>query len=96
MRRILLLPLLCLTITCNAQTKKVGDYIESFTNNTPSGMVPRQLQYYPEGDAFVCVNGNNRYTRALYGTNTDYRIETSDRPIFALYKAKNYRQRIAP
>lgn len=91
MKRILLLPLLCLTITCNAQTKKIGDYIESFTNNTPSGMVPRQQQYYPEGDAFVCINGNNRYTRALYGTNTEYRIETSDRPIFALYKAKNYR-----
>lgn len=76
---------------CNAQTKKIGDYIESFTNNAPSGMVPRAQQYHPDGDDFVCVNGNNRYTRALYGSNTDYRIETSDRPAFALYKSKNYR-----
>ncbi len=87
-----LLPILLLVaLQCNAQTKKVGDYIESFTNNVPSGMVPRTQQYYPDGGDFVCLNGGNRYTRALYGSNTDYRIETSDKPIFALYKAKNYR-----
>lgn len=75
----------------NAQNKKSGDYIESFTNNAPSGMMPRVQQYYPEGENFVCVNGTNRYTRALYGSYTDYRIETSDRPVFALYKQKVYR-----
>jgi len=48
-------------------------------------------QYRPEGRAFVCVNGQNRYTRALYGSPTDYRIETSDRPVFALYKKNNCR-----
>ena len=48
-------------------------------------------QYRPEGRAFVCVNGQNRYTRALYGSHTDWRIETSDRPVFALYKKNNCR-----
>lgn len=80
--------------TVSAQTaapKKVGDYIESFTNNVPTGMVPRQPQYVPDKGGFLCVNGKNRFTRALYGSNTDYRIETSDKPIFALYKSKNYK-----
>ena len=51
-----------------------------------SAEVVRQSAYYPEGNAFVCVNGNNRYTRALYGSTAEWRVETSDRPIFATYK----------
>ena len=44
-------------------------------------------QYYrPEGRAFVCINGHNRFTRALYGSHTDWRIETSDRPVFAVFQ----------
>lgn len=85
------LALICVTMSAWSQTKKVGDYIESFSNNVPTGMTPRAVQYFPEGDAFSCINGKNRYTRALYGSNTDYRIETSDVPIFALYKQKCYR-----
>ncbi len=46
----------------------------------------RELHYKPDGRDIVCVNGNNRYTRALYGGPTEYRIETSDRPVFASYK----------
>ena len=48
-------------------------------------------QYRPEGRAFVCVNGKHRFTRALYGSPTEWRVETSDRPVFALYKKKDYR-----
>lgn len=51
-----------------------------------SAGVVRQASYYPEGNAFVCVNGNHRYTRALYGSMVEWRVETSDRPIFATYK----------
>ena len=51
-----------------------------------SAEVVRQSSYYPEGNAFVCVNGNNRYTRALYGSTAEWRVETSDRPVFATYK----------
>ena len=55
---------------------------------------PRTLQYEPgAGGAFVCVDGNNRYTRALYGSHTDWRLETSDRPIFAVVK-KGYHRNI--
>ena len=49
-------------------------------------IVQRTAHYMPEGNAFVCVNGNNRYTRALYGSTAEWRVETSDRPIFATYK----------
>lgn len=52
---------------------------------------PRQQQYWPEGDEIVCINGNNRYTRAIYGSNTLYRLETSDRPVFATYDKANNR-----
>lgn len=51
----------------------------------------RKLQYHPDGRDIVCVNGTNRYTRALYGGYTDFRIETSDRPIFGAYQGKSHR-----
>ena len=50
--------------------------------------VSRNASYRPSGRAFVSVNGHNRYTRALYGSTSEYRIETSDRPVFAIYKKK--------
>ena len=48
-------------------------------------------QYRPSGRAFVCSNGQNRYTRALYGGHTEWRVETSDRPVFAIYKKRDCR-----
>lgn len=51
----------------------------------------RMLQYRPDGDDFVSVNGTNRYTRALYGNHSPFRLETSDRPVFATYDKKNSR-----
>jgi len=53
--------------------------------------IAREQQYFPEGDGFVCVNGTNRYTRALYGGWTDWRVETSDRPVFAVFKKNHHR-----
>lgn len=50
--------------------------------------VLRNASYRPSGRAFVSVNGHNRYTRALYGSVSEYRIETGDRPVFAIYKKK--------
>ena len=47
--------------------------------------IPRVMRYFPDGRDIVCFNGTNRYTRALYGTHTRFRVETSDRPIFAVY-----------
>lgn len=43
------------------------------------------MEYFPDGRDFVCVNGANRYTRPLYGTGTNFRLETSDVPVFAAY-----------
>lgn len=49
-------------------------------------MAKRKYQYYTDGRDIVCYNGENKYTRALYGTNGPFRLETSDRPLFATFK----------
>lgn len=46
---------------------------------------PRSVHYLPEGGDFVCTNGKLRFNRALYGTNTGFRVEAGDLPEFALY-----------
>ncbi len=48
-------------------------------------LAPRQLNYWPEDGDFVTLNGKNRYTRALYGGNTAFRLETSDGLEFGLF-----------
>lgn len=45
----------------------------------------RSLRYIPNGDDFVIVNGDKRFNRALYGTNTAFRVETGDMPEFGLF-----------
>src|SRR6188508_203839 len=45
----------------------------------------RSVHYYPQGNDFVCENGKLRFNRALYGTNTAFRVETGDLPEFAMY-----------
>ncbi len=45
----------------------------------------RTLRYQPQGEEFVITNGDKRFTRAIYGTNTGFRFETSDFPEFGLY-----------
>ena len=47
--------------------------------------ITRELRYHPEGNDIVITNGNRRFTRALYGTNTAFRVETGDLPEFAMY-----------
>lgn len=45
----------------------------------------RTVRYQPEGNDIVITNGNKRFTRALYGTNTAFRVEAGDLPEFAMY-----------
>src|SRR6187551_2731268 len=45
----------------------------------------RTVRYHPEGTDFIIENGDRRFTRALYGTNTAFRVEAGDLPEFALY-----------
>jgi len=45
----------------------------------------RELRYQPEGQDFVIVNGNKRFNKALYGTNTAFRVETGDVPEFGFF-----------
>ena len=93
MKQILILALALISLSASAQKQKIGDMIESTSYNLDKIGVSRQQQYHPQADAFVCENGQNRYTRALYGSHTDWRLETSDRPIFAVVK-KGYHRNI--
>lgn len=45
----------------------------------------RTVRYTPDGEDFVIVNGDRRFTRALYGGHSGFRVETSDVPEFAFY-----------
>ncbi|HWV73417.1 MAG TPA: DUF4450 domain-containing protein [Pseudosphingobacterium sp.] len=45
----------------------------------------REQHYKPDGEDFVLVKGKRRFNRALYGTNTAFRVEAGDLPEFALY-----------
>lgn len=82
-----LLPLL--GASGQTKLKLAGDHIESISYNEAKRGAKRTLQYRPDGEDFVCVNGHNRYTRALYGGHTAFRLETSDRPLFAAYDKQN-------
>lgn len=85
-------------VSAQGTAKRIGDFIESTSYNEHKRGISRSLQYRPEGDDFVCVNGKNRYTRALYGSWSPFRLETSDRPVFAAYdkrNSKNIRFRIS-
>jgi len=45
----------------------------------------RVINYHPDGEDIVSNNGKHRFNRALYGTNTAFRVEGGDLPEFALY-----------
>ena len=68
--------LLAMTLTGQSATGKDGRHSEN---------------YRPSGRSFVCVNGQNRLTRALYTGHADYRVLTGDRPVFAIYKKNDTR-----
>lgn len=89
-KSLLAIAALMLSAAATAQ-KKVGDFIESRSYNDDKRGAQRTMNYQPEGREIVCVNGTNRYTRALYGGYTDYRVETSDRPVFAVVKKGHHR-----
>ena len=82
---------LCVPLSIYAQGQRIGDFIESTSYNLDKIGVVRTQQYQPRHGSFVCENGSNRYTRALYGSYTDWRLETSDRPVFAVVKKDHHR-----
>ena len=47
--------------------------------------IERNIHYKPKGNDFILVNGNKKFNRALYGSNTAFRVEAGDLPEFAMY-----------
>ena len=91
MKTKVMLFLLMLSSSVIAQTQRIGDFIESTSYNLDKIGVERSQQYMPHHGSWVCKDGKNRYTRALYGSYTDWRLETSDYPIFAVVKKGHHR-----
>ncbi len=91
MRKLITILFLATTSVAVSQNRRIGDYIESLSYNDGRAGIERTMQYKPVGRAFVCHNGTNRFTRALYGSPTDWRLETSDRPVFAVAKKNHHR-----
>jgi hypothetical protein len=58
---------------------------QSFNDTSTWHGKERVLRYHPEGNDFIITNGKRKFVRALYGTNTAFRIEAGDLPEFALY-----------
>jgi hypothetical protein len=56
-----------------------------FVNAQSALQKERPMHYLPQGTDFVCVNNTLRFNRALYGTNTAFRVEAGDLPEFAMY-----------
>ncbi len=99
MKKLVLLAMLCGAGQIAMAQTTIAGALASYNEST-RGKV-RLLQYVPDGDAFVSEStlddflqgrrGANRFTRALYGSHTDWRLETSDRPIFAVAKKGHHR-----
>ncbi len=74
------------TTAQNQESKsKVWDPELNLFVEKKSDIKQRELRYRPDGQDFVIVNGDKKFNRALYGTHTGFRVETSDVPEFALY-----------
>ncbi|MFI1773410.1 DUF4450 domain-containing protein [Thalassobellus citreus] len=58
--------------------------LNSFAQETK----PTKIHYAPEGENFILKKGSRKFNRALYGTNTGFRVETGDLPEFAMYMTK--------
>ncbi|HEY1193492.1 DUF4450 domain-containing protein [Flavobacterium sp.] len=63
----------------------IGLLFLGFANVNAQQKAIRKLHYAPEENAFVLKNGNRKFNRALYGSNTGFRVETGDLPEFAMY-----------
>ncbi len=61
-----------------------NSFCQNKTNNLWHG-IERTIHYQPEGTDFICTDGKLRFNRALYGTNTAFRVEAGDKPEFAMY-----------
>ena len=59
--------------------------VSSFAEHQHWSENPRTMRYQPDHGDFVIVNGEKRFNRALYGSNTGFRVEAGDLPEFALY-----------
>lgn len=60
-------------------------FLCSMVSSGQENKATRKIHYAPEGNSFVLKNGTRKFNRALYGSNTGFRVETGDLPEFAMY-----------
>lgn len=72
--------------TMLAVIRKTGVLLLLWLSNARAQQqVTSNWHYRPQGSDFIKVNGKQRFNRALYGSNTAFRVEAGDLPEFALY-----------
>lgn len=76
---------LFLTMTIGLTLSSNSSYAQQNENKPLWHGLAREVHYKPDGEDFVLVKGKRRFNRALYGTNTAFRVEAGDLPEFALY-----------
>ena len=65
--------------TTGNKPQSAGDRIESTSYNDHKRGAARTLQYHPDGEDFVSVNGKNRYTRDRKSTRLNSSHPSSSR-----------------
>ncbi|UZR98831.1 DUF4450 domain-containing protein [Chondrinema litorale] len=83
--KILLIGIFCCLYACENTVREGNNVQENTDNRKWWHRVERSVRYQPDGEDFVINNGDKRFNRALYGTNTAYRVEAGDLPEFAQY-----------
>lgn len=63
----------------------IGLFLGSIVTFGQENKALRKIHYAPEGNSFVLKNGTRKFNRALYGSNTGFRVEAGDLPEFAMY-----------
>jgi len=74
-----------LQVSAQNNSKSYDPELNSFVIKNTEKQSVRTIRYTPDGEDFVITNGKNKFNRALYGSNTGFRVETGDVPEFALY-----------
>jgi len=62
--------------------------LNTTAQNAPSKLwhdKERTIHYQPQGNDFILYKGTRKFNRALYGSNTAFRVEAGDLPEFAMY-----------
>lgn len=81
----LTLLLLATTLTVSAQNQRLPEPSGAIRGPDRVRELERPLRYSPVDGNFVILDGEEFFNRPLYGTNTAFRVDGGDKPVWSLY-----------